>query len=115
VEGKRGKEVGRRERRERAGHHWTTMGERGEEKGGRDRWKGEGETGGGAILITYSPVSALYCVQCFDHYKEFDFSPLHDCVLTSFVWPRLILLPQENLQSPTPLLKLLATWSAHTR
>ena len=61
------------------------------------------------MLLFYS------LLQCFEQYTQFDFSSLHDCLLDSFVWPHLSKLPLENLQNPTALLKLLATWSVHPK
>jgi hypothetical protein len=51
--------------------------------------------------------------QCYGKFTEFDFSPYQEEVFSALVWPQVTKLPQECIQNPTPLMKLLLTWTQH--
>jgi U3 small nucleolar RNA-associated protein 20 len=54
-------------------------------------------------------------IECFKTFTTYDFSPFDDRIFESIVWPQLLKLPHESIQHPTPLMKLLITWSKFPR
>uniref|UniRef100_A0A182QJF3 Uncharacterized protein n=1 Tax=Anopheles farauti TaxID=69004 RepID=A0A182QJF3_9DIPT len=70
-----------------------------------------------AIYKKYKNQALLALVDIFDQYDttyEWTDSEL-DAILHVYVWPQLALLPSESIHTPTPLLKLLITWSQSER
>uniref|UniRef100_A0A182NLU3 Uncharacterized protein n=1 Tax=Anopheles dirus TaxID=7168 RepID=A0A182NLU3_9DIPT len=70
-----------------------------------------------AIYKKYKNQALLALVDIFDQYDttyEWTDSEL-DAILHVHVWPQLAYLPGESIHTPTPLLKLLLTWSQSDR
>ena len=74
-----------------------------------------------SFIQTEDPVDLVHlhmqipCFQCFDSFILFDFTPYDEEIFASLVWPQLPRLPQECIQAPTPLMKLIAIWTKHKR
>ena len=51
--------------------------------------------------------------QILDLFPHLDLTKYQSLIYSSLVLPQLVRLPQECIQYPTPLLKLLLVWSKH--
>lgn len=68
-----------------------------------------------ASLKTIRQLSINCVAECFTRYPDFDFTPFEPDILTATVLPQILKLPNECVQNPTPLLKLMSVWSKQPR
>eukprot|EP00731_Ephydatia_muelleri_P001007 Em0001g1007a len=52
-------------------------------------------------------------IETFSLFPGYNYTPYRDYLFSAAVWPQLSRLPQECVQHPTQLMKLLATWCQH--
>ena len=64
-------------------------------------------------MMSYLQCFIFTLLQFLDIFPEFSYPMFHDRLLEVAVWPQLARLPHESVQHPTPLLKLMCTWSLY--
>jgi U3 small nucleolar RNA-associated protein 20 len=68
-----------------------------------------------SLLRNIRQLGIQVVTQMFEVFVDFPFSNFEDSIFESIVWPQLGKLPNESIQNPTPLLKLIHQWSMHSR